>query len=111
MPHGRNRKTSLSFDIAIPATPMPASTMTAMRLNSVNIQYSLRRERPSNWAYFLQTIEYHSIAPSLSRCVLNTMVQACRWQHRSRHTAIELPSLFGVEPLYKHKPDKVSNYS
>ena len=83
----------------------------ARRLKSINIQYSLRRERPSNSAYFFQTIKYHSIAPSLSCFVLNTMVQARRWQRQTRDTAIELLSLFGVEPLYKDKPDKVSNFS
>jgi hypothetical protein len=101
----------LSCDIAIPAPPIPDSKKIASKLKRINIQYSLRRDRPSNWAYFFHTIKYQSIAPPLSYCVLNTMVQACRWQRQSRDTAIELPSLFGVEPLYKQKPDKVSNYS
>jgi hypothetical protein len=46
--------------------------MIAIKLTNVNIQYSLRRERPSNSAYFLQTIKYHSIALFLSSLILES---------------------------------------
>src|SRR6202142_2646110 len=70
MPTGINRKAPLPCASVIAVNVRAVTKKIAIELSSVNIQYSLRRERPSNSAYFLQTIKYHSIAYFLSSLIL-----------------------------------------
>ena len=43
---------------------MKVNTIEMMTLNKKNIQYSLRRARPANTAYFLRTSRYQLIVAS-----------------------------------------------